>query len=135
MKEQKKKKTHDGLINANIILEAQETLCEKGATMLFEELLEIEPELGQALADRATSVAGKLALTGAPHSLICGCYSDLLEIVVLCFHAVRIANARLWQDVEIGNGWVPHPEKNEQSQGDQPQDKDKPYPFEPKQEG
>ena len=98
--------TKDELVNSEIIAESFRLLLDQGGASLFEEFKKLEPSLADFVIDRAEVMAGRMALRRQPRHVITACHVEMLELAALCFHAQRLAQAELWQDL-VADGQYP----------------------------
>jgi len=65
-------------------------------------LEEREPILAGFIERTLTTMAGKLALSGAPTEMVQGCHEHMLGVVLVSLEASRIAHYELWKDAADG---------------------------------
>src|SRR5262245_43310770 len=65
-------------------------------------IVQAEPILGNVLQATAAQVAGKLALSGAPHPVVAGVHNDMLSTLALVYLAVRKGSYEIWEGTALG---------------------------------
>jgi hypothetical protein len=90
------------LVEPDYIITAREEIAKKGTDPSFEEFGQTEPVLASFIHESLATVAGKLALSGAPTSVVQGSNEDLLGIVLTCVNAFRRGHYELWKDAMTG---------------------------------
>jgi hypothetical protein len=90
------------LVEPDYIITTREEIAKKGTDPSFEEFGQTEPVLASFIHESLATVAGKLALSGAPTSVVQGSNEDLLGIVLTCVNALRRGRYELWKDAMTG---------------------------------
>ena len=131
---------NDALVDDELMIECFILLHDEGGPKLYDEFCKLEPVLAAFAAKRARMMAGTMALRKVPRSLMMECHFEMLELAALCFHAQRLAHAKLWEDL-IRDGKYPALKKvqdacdqdNKKEEGgaelDSPRDDEEQGPF------
>jgi hypothetical protein len=90
------------LVQPAHIISARQDVVAKGSSPALSEFAETEPALASFIYEGLTSVAGRLALSGAPAELVQGSHEDILAVVLTCVQALRRGHYALWQDTVTG---------------------------------
>ena len=90
------------LVEPEHICTARQDIAAKGNADAQAEVGQAEPVLASFLCESLATVAGKLALSGAPTELIMGSHEDILAITLTCIQAVRRGHYELWKDTMTG---------------------------------
>jgi large subunit ribosomal protein L7/L12 len=93
----------DTLVTPEVMGETLQQVSEEGSDKALEAFAQSEPILSSFLADYATKVAGKMALTGAGKATVRGVHQDLLMAGVLVYRVMRHAGYKLWEDTALGD--------------------------------
>lgn len=80
---------------------------DEGLESMLGALTAAEPHLGTFLTENAARVAGKLALCGAPRSIVRGVHQDLPASAVLVYLAVRQGTYQIWEDTALAGHFLP----------------------------
>ena len=90
------------LIEPAHIVSAREDIGERGFSESLEELSQREPALAGYIEAGMASLAGRLALSGAPTPVVHGIYQEALGMVLSSLEAQRRGHYELWKDTIIG---------------------------------
>ena len=91
------------LTTQEMIHDASTQLNEAGWNAWNQRLTELEPELANFVDTRATVIAGRLALSGAPNAVTEGVFEDVMRCVLVAISALRQGHFQLWKDTEVGS--------------------------------
>ena len=91
------------LIDSDLIVASRQDLGERGFSESLEELSGREPILGAYIQESMASLAGKLALAGAPTMLVQGMYNEVLALLLSSVEAQRRGHYALWKDCIAGS--------------------------------
>lgn len=96
--------TPDSMLTTHAMIhDASTQFNEAGWNAWIQRLTELEPELANFVDTRATSIAGRLALSGAPNAVTEGVFEDVMSCVLVAISALREGHFQLWKDTEIGS--------------------------------
>jgi hypothetical protein len=92
---------HDGmLVTAKVLRRTGRRLGrrikEHGLHQAHEDLAEFEPALARFIAQGCETVAGRLALSGAPTELVQAVYGDVLHMSLKAVQAMRCGQFEYW---------------------------------------
>jgi hypothetical protein len=90
------------LVEPEHIVRANQDVSGKGGAEALAELGQLEPALASFLGEGLATIAGKLALSGAPTPLVQGAHEDLLALALTCVQALRRGHYDLWKDSMTG---------------------------------
>jgi hypothetical protein len=90
------------LVEPEHIVSARQDVAAKGSGPALNEFAQAEPALASFIYEGLASVAGKLALSGAPTELVQGSHEDVLAVVLTCVQAMRRGHYALWKDTLTG---------------------------------
>jgi hypothetical protein len=90
------------LVEPEHLVTARQQIAGQGNDATLNEIAEIEPALAAFIHEGLATVAGKLALSGAPTPLVQGSHEDLMALVLTCVQALRRGHYELWKDTAIG---------------------------------
>lgn len=93
----------DTLVTPEVLGEALQQVTEEGGDNVLKTFADSEPILSSFLADYATKVAGKMALSGAGKATVRGVHQDMLMAGALVYRAMRHASYQLWEDTALGD--------------------------------
>jgi hypothetical protein len=101
------------LVEAEYVVRAHEEVVAKGSDGAMAELAKTEPALAAFVQHGLVTVAGKLALTGAPTEVVQGAYQDALAIILAGIAALRHGHYELWKDMLAATPTEVQPEPKE----------------------
>jgi hypothetical protein len=114
----------DTLVSENALHSAIDRMGQHGLEATLQALGQAEPGLGHFLTENAARVAGKLALSGAPQSVVTGVHGDLLSACALVYLAVRRGSYEIWEGTALGDRLrdleVDTPSEADNPEGDEP---------------
>lgn len=90
------------LIEPGHIVSARQDVGERGTPKALEELATREPALAAYISESMASLAGKLALSGAPTPLVQGLYNEALAVLLSSVEAQRRGHYDLWKGTIVG---------------------------------
>jgi hypothetical protein len=90
------------LVEPVYLIQARQGVAQDGLEQALAAVAETEPVLASFIHENLAAVAGKLALTGAPTSVVQGSHEDVLAVVLTCIRALRRAHYELWKDSMTG---------------------------------
>jgi len=90
------------LVKHTHIMEARSRIAEQGHQAALEALLGREPALASYMSQAMATIAGKMALAGAPTEVVQGVHADVLLVMLSSLEATRAAEYELWQDTLMG---------------------------------
>src|SRR4051794_14408446 len=90
------------IIEFDHIIAARQDIGQDGSPTSLESLGEREPALAAYISEGMASVAGKLALSGAPTPLVQGLYNETLMLILSSVEAQRRGHYALWKDTIVG---------------------------------
>src|SRR4051794_8392069 len=90
------------LIEPGHIVAARQDVGEDGSPGSLEELATREPALAAYISEGMASLAGKLALSGAPTPVVQGLYSEALSLLLSSVEAQRRGHYDLWKGTIVG---------------------------------
>jgi hypothetical protein len=89
----------DGMIvEPECVAAALEDVSSRGSDALLTELVNTEPALAAFVSQNAVTIAGKLALSGAPTEVVSGVHGDVLTAVLTSIQALRRGHFQIWKD-------------------------------------
>jgi len=97
----------DTLVSKEMLETTFSRFSDEGLEVMLAALTAAEPYLGTFLTENAVRVAGKLALCGAPRSVVRGIHQDLLAFAVLVYLAVREGTYQIWKDTALAGYFLP----------------------------
>lgn len=90
------------LVDADHIVSARHDIGQVGSPEALDDLSGREPILGAYIQEGMASLAGKLALAGAPTMLVQGVYNEVLALLLSSVEAQRRGHYALWKDCITG---------------------------------
>ena len=90
------------LIEPGHIVEARQDLGERGFAAALSDLSNREPALAAYISESMASLAGKLALSGAPTPVVQGLYNEALAVLLSSVEAQRRGHYDLWKGTIVG---------------------------------
>ena len=91
-----------GLISPDIMRDVlDEPVPQDKDTDILEAIGSREPVLASYVAQSLLAISGKLALSGAPPELVCGCHEDLLEVISASVRAVWRGYDEFWKGTDL----------------------------------
>lgn len=90
------------IIEPDHIISSRRALGESDLATAMEDLSSREPALAGYISESMASLAGKLALSGAPTPLVQGLYNEALALVVSSIEAQRRAHFDLYMGTVVG---------------------------------
>lgn len=90
------------LIEAGHIVQARQEIGERGNAECLEDLAKREPALAAYISESMASLAGKLALSGAPTQIVQGLYNEALSVLLASIEAQRRGHYDLWKGTIVG---------------------------------
>jgi hypothetical protein len=90
------------LIEPVHIVSARQDIGEAGNPESLEELSKREPALAAYISESMASLAGKLALSGAPTQVVQGLYNEALAVLLSSIEAQRRGHYDLWKGTIVG---------------------------------
>lgn len=91
------------LVEAEMIAEELKGIGRRGTDGALEELAAHERDLTAYITISASSIAGKLALAGAPTEVVRGSHEDFLLVILACIGAMKRGHYQLWKDTLVGS--------------------------------
>jgi hypothetical protein len=93
---------HDGMLVTNKVLRRTSRwvgrrIKEDGLHQAHNDLAEFEPALAQFIAHGCETVAGRLALSGAPTEIVQAVYGDVLRMSLKAVQAMRRGQFEYWK--------------------------------------
>ena len=115
---------HDGmLVTAKVLRRTSRRLGrrikEHGLHQAHEDLAEFEPALARFIAHGCETVAGRLALSGAPTELVQAVYGDVLRMSLKAVQAMRRGQFEYWKADLNGQARDDAPTQGTQPQAEQ----------------
>lgn len=86
------------LVDVQCLIDAVGQVPAEELPRVFEHLQQHEPVLAGHVGARLTTIAGRLALSGAPTELVQGMHHDVLHLILGTLQALRLGHYRLWRD-------------------------------------
>ncbi|HKB40642.1 MAG TPA: hypothetical protein VKD72_29725 [Gemmataceae bacterium] len=86
------------LVEPGYIVTAHEEIATNDRGEALTALAGTEPALASFICECLATVAGKLALSGAPTPVVQGAHEDVLTLVLTCVQALRRGHYELWKD-------------------------------------
>ncbi|MFM7152041.1 MAG: hypothetical protein ACKO23_19615 [Gemmataceae bacterium] len=90
------------LIEPGHIVTARQEIGERGNPESLEDLAKREPALAAYISESMASLAGKLALSGAPTPVVQGLYNEALAVLLSSVEAQRRGHYDLWKGTIVG---------------------------------
>jgi hypothetical protein len=90
------------LVEPEHIFSASRDVAAKGGEQFLSEVAGTEPALASFVHEGLATIAGKLALSGAPTPLVQGSHEDMLTLVLTCVQALRRGHYELWKETMTG---------------------------------
>lgn len=90
------------LIEPGHIVSARQDIGQRGNPESLEDLALREPALASYISESMASLAGKLALSGAPSQLVQGLYNEALAVLLSSVEAQRRGHYDLWKGTIVG---------------------------------
>jgi hypothetical protein len=90
------------LIEPGHIVAARQDVGEDGQPGSLEDLATREPALAAYISEGMASLAGKLALSGAPTPIVQGLYGEALTLLLSSVEAQRRGHYDLWKGTVVG---------------------------------
>jgi hypothetical protein len=90
------------LIEPGHIVSARQQVGERGNPEALQELATREPALAAYISESMASLAGKLALSGAPTPVVQGLYNEALAVLLSSVEAQRRGHYDLWKGTIVG---------------------------------
>jgi hypothetical protein len=84
------------------IVSARQDVGQRGYPGALEELASREPALAAYISESMASLAGKLALSGAPTPVVQGLYNEALAVLLSSIEAQRRGHYDLWKGTIVG---------------------------------
>ena len=94
----------DGMLVTDEVFEASRVAIDArcqgdGLGAVAHDLADFEPVLVRRARDACESVAGRLALAGAPSEVVQGVFDDLYQVVLTAIDATRRGQYEYWKDM------------------------------------
>ena len=102
MSQRKKVDPDSMLVKHTHIMEARSRIAEQGHQAALESLLGREPALASYMSQAMATIAGKMALAGAPTEVVQGVHADVLLVMLSSLEASRAAEYELWEGTVVG---------------------------------
>ena len=102
MAKQKHTNPDSMLVQHAHIIAARGQIAEQGHQAALEGLLEREPALAAYMSQAMATIAGKMALAGAPSEIVQGVHADVMLLMLSSLEASRAAQYELWKDSIVG---------------------------------
>lgn len=102
MAKQKRTDPDSMLVQHAHIIAARGQIAETGHQAALEGLLEREPALAAYVSQAMATIAGKMALAGAPSEVVQGVHADVMLLMLSSLEASRAAQYELWKDSIVG---------------------------------
>jgi hypothetical protein len=90
------------LVEPEYLIHARQAVAHDGVAETLASVGETEPALASFIHESLATVAGKLALTGAPTPIVQGSHEEVLAVVLTCVGALRRGHYELWKDSMAG---------------------------------
>jgi hypothetical protein len=90
------------LVEPTHIVTARQDLGAQGYPQALEDLATREPALAAYISESMASLAGKLALSGAPTQVVQGLYNETLAVLLSSVEAQRRGHYDLWKGTIVG---------------------------------
>lgn len=90
------------LIDPDHIVAARRGIGDGGNPEALDDLATREPALAAYISESMASLAGKLALSGAPTPVVQGLYNEALAVLLSSVEAQRRAHYDLWKGTIVG---------------------------------
>jgi hypothetical protein len=90
------------LVEPEYLIHARQDIANSSASEALTALAGTEPALASFIHECLATVAGKLALSGAPTEVVQGSHEDVLTLVLTCIQALRRGHYELWKDALEG---------------------------------
>lgn len=94
------------LVESEMIAAAMTAVGKQGTEKALNELATQERDLTAYIAHSAMTIAGKLALSGAPSEVVRGSHDDFLTVILTCVGALKHGHYELWKDTQVGSRLV-----------------------------
>lgn len=92
---------HDGLVTDQAISEVQQRVREGDLDEHIEQLEGLEPKLAGHITEQTLLIAGRLALSQAPHEVVNGVYRDVWSLVLIAIDSLRQSQIDYWAPEQI----------------------------------
>jgi hypothetical protein len=102
MAKRKKVDPDSMLVKHTHIMDARTRISEQGHQAALEALLDREPALAAYMSQAMATIAGKMALAGAPTEVVQGVHADVLLVMLSSLEASRAAEYELWEGTLLG---------------------------------
>ncbi len=94
---------NDGmLVQSSFLIRAGRELARANPAEGLAALARREPVLAVFLAERLATIAGRLALSGAPPEVVQSSHEEMLTLALTCIQALRRGHFELWKDTMTG---------------------------------
>jgi hypothetical protein len=103
MAKRKKVDPDSMLVKHTHIMDARTRISEQGHQAALEALLDREPALAAYMSQAMATIAGKMALAGAPTEIVQGVHADVLLVMLSSLEASRAAEYELWEGTVVGS--------------------------------
>lgn len=103
MAKQKRTDPDSMLVQHAHIIAARTQIAEGGHQAALETMLTREPALAAYVSQAMATIAGKMALAGAPTEVVQGVHADVLMVLLSSLEASRAAQYELWKDSIVGS--------------------------------
>ncbi len=86
------------LVEPDYLVHARQNIANSGVAEALTALAGTEPALAAFIHECLATVAGKLALSGAPTPVVQGSHEDVLSLILTSIQALRRGHYELWKD-------------------------------------
>ena len=90
------------IVEPEFLLCARQDIAQNGTGEALAAVGQLEPALATFIHESLATIAGKLALAGAPTEVVQGSNEDVLAVVLTCVQAQRRGHYELWKDQMTG---------------------------------
>jgi hypothetical protein len=90
------------IVEPEYLLHARKDIAGSGTGEALAAVAQLEPALASFIHESLATIAGKLALAGAPTEVVQGSNEDMLAVVLTCVQAQRRAHYEMWKDTMMG---------------------------------
>jgi hypothetical protein len=90
------------LVEPEFLMRARQDVVQTGVGPALDAVGQSEPALASFIYESLAAISGKMALSGAPTSLVQGLHEEALTLVLTCIQSLRRGHYELWKDSMTG---------------------------------
>jgi hypothetical protein len=90
------------IVETDYLVDARQEVAHSGVGEALTAVGQSEPAMAAFIHESLATIAGKLALTGAPTQVVQGSHEDMLAVVLTCVQALRRGHYEMWKDSMVG---------------------------------